>query len=192
MPGKAPRWIYERRCVPTPVNTLYCHFTILASLGLIVASMLTGAGTAEFWLIFLCFCIVGGTGLLVNANIAQIAQALLVGSDEDQSDRVLHCKYVAQQQAGPSFLAVGLAAAGKEGATEVSYDAGEVGEVTAAECVRVSTEGSQQLLVTLFSNGNFLGRTVCGMLSDSFADRLPVRETTLGPGHFSARLLSHR
>lgn len=127
--------------------------------------------TVEFWLLFSCFCTVGGAGLLVNANVAQIAQALLLGNAEDEMDRSLHCQCAAQSMIlahtpGTSVFVADLPTEG----SRVELD---VEPLSAEGCARVSTANSQQLLVTLFSNGNFLGRMASGALSDHVAQRLP-------------------
>jgi hypothetical protein len=130
--------------------------------------------TAEFWLIFVCFCTVGGAGLLVNANIAQIAQAVLLGSEEvDDLDRQIHCECALQSLGGGStasaFVADGAPADAAAAAAAAAAGAGSdaelalgmadvsvsVDHVTSEDCARVSTVASQQLLVTLFSNGTY-------------------------------------
>eukprot|EP01046_Picozoa_sp_COSAG06_P025297 COSAG06_NODE_2118_length_7555_cov_2.285542_6_plen_491_part_00 len=130
--------------------------------------------TAEFWLIFVCFCTVGGAGLLVNANIAQIAQAVLLGSEDvDELDRQVHCECALQSLAGGStasaFVADGApadAAAGAGAGSEAELALAmadvsvSVDHVTAEDCARVSTVASQQLLVTLFSNGTYCTASV--------------------------------
>ena len=126
--------------------------------------------TVEFWLIFWCFCTVGGTGLLVNANVAQIAQALLLGTGEDEVE--LHCKCVARElwdrRAGASAFVADPPTDEPQFDSEVQFE-----PLRVEDCARISIAGSQQLLVTLFSGGNFLGRMVSGALSDHLARRLP-------------------
>ena len=58
--------------------------------------------TLEFWLLFACFSVVAGAGLLVNANLAQIAQALHLGEPGAAADRLrdAHCHCVAEAHAG--------------------------------------------------------------------------------------------
>jgi len=66
--------------------------------------------TLEFWLLFACFSVVAGAGLLVNANLAQIAQALHLGEPGAAADRLrdAHCHCVAEAHAGQEGVPVRL------------------------------------------------------------------------------------